>query len=662
MKNNVAIAIVLIALLTYVGNIAFPTEVAGVLTLTGLWTAVNGDDSTFKRTLASCKALKYMVFDQTASYPVEVMQSARHHWQRLDCSNTLAKASTLHDRATGTTSVQRTSTSITNEQKVSHDAKTELEGPDPVSKEEKAIRREQERHVVFCHQIRKATNLIPHKSWGTATKEQQSQWQNGQCEKYGGITPGTIDSDAIRVITESEADVIQVSDKQKSIHGNSRVRVTLEEPKLNDGKTDSAVGDGGESTIGGGDRKEDAVWCYANVKKYNIIPGKSWGTLPINMRDVWKEHACDVIFTLNRRKAYKMVDCPVDQKGNTTLPLIAVMAASTTRKVVRPSPRTMSLFTYLLPSLRTSVDCGFRYLFVMGYDVGDPYHDSENGMSTTRAWIDQHIIKVLGSRNIELSFMPVPVKNTIKKPGPVFIGMARAAYEAGADFMYRLNDDTELVGRWPQRFVNALKSLPPPYGVVGPFCDGNKKILTHDFVHRTHMEIFEMNYYPPALVDWWMDDWVTLVYGFGRTLMVREAEVIHHTGAHGQRYKVDRANERKVSQLVVDGRTQIKKWMLKHETPDRDIEEFDKETKPKYILGRIKMKEWHDPGDKHLHAKPGAVPGGEGGAKPRPGHGPWKRKALPPGLVPLEPERHAGRVHKPWSARKQSPGPRQDRG
>jgi hypothetical protein len=33
------------------------------------------------------------------------------------------------------------------------------------------------------------------------------------------------------------------------------------------------------------------------------------------------------------------------------------------------------------------------------------------------------------------------------------------------------------------------------------------RILTHDFVHRTHLEVFDMDYYPAELQDWWMDDW-----------------------------------------------------------------------------------------------------------------------------------------------------------
>lgn len=88
-------------------------------------------------------------------------------------------------------------------------------------------------------------------------------------------------------------------------------------------------------------------------------------------------------------------------------------------------------------------------------------------------------------------------------PGPVFNSMARAAYELGADYFYRLNDDSEIRGRWPEAYVRTLQALGPPFGVIGPSSYGsNDRILTHDFVHRTHMEIFEMNYYPPELPDW----------------------------------------------------------------------------------------------------------------------------------------------------------------
>ena len=66
------------------------------------------------------------------------------------------------------------------------------------------------------------------------------------------------------------------------------------------------------------------------------------------------------------------------------------------------------------------------------------------------------------------------------------------AWQDGADYLYRVNDDTQFVGGgWPGAAVRLLRRLHPPnLGVVGPRCaEGNTAILTHDLVHRTHLEV-----------------------------------------------------------------------------------------------------------------------------------------------------------------------------
>ena len=179
---------------------------------------------------------------------------------------------------------------------------------------------------------------------------------------------------------------------------------------------------------------------------------------------------------------------------------------------------------------------------------------------------------------IRISLRLVKVNNTLKKPGPVFLEMARAAYDAGANYFYRVNDDTELLANWPSLFVHTIESLGTPFGVVGPSCDqGNQKILTHDFVHRVHMEIFDMNYYPPELTDWWMDDWISLVYGQTRTFKAKDAPVTHHTGAHGQRYTVDHSHESLLGNLVVQGRKTIRQHMLKMDVDEKALQVFDRD-------------------------------------------------------------------------------------
>lgn len=257
------------------------------------------------------------------------------------------------------------------------------------------------------------------------------------------------------------------------------------------------------------------------------------------------------------------------------LPLVAIMAGSTTRRVDLPSTDNIALFTVLLPSLLRSLDCGFRYVYILGFDAGDSFYDSREGMFSVEKWFDREMTSVLKKNGIELTLKAVRVVNELKKPGPVFNTMARAAYELGSDFYYRLNDDSELRGRWPQAYVSTLMGLGRPYGVIGPSSYGsNDRILTHDFVHRTHMEIFEMNYYPPELPDWWMDDWISSIYGRNRTLLSRNIQVQHHYSRHGQRYKVNKKNEHHLAPATARGRQLIRNWMLKN---NLEVEEFDKQ-------------------------------------------------------------------------------------
>lgn len=45
--------------------------------------------------------------------------------------------------------------------------------------------------------------------------------------------------------------------------------------------------------FGNGDRK---VWCHVMKDKYNIIPGQSYGTLPVNMHKQFLHARCDRFF------------------------------------------------------------------------------------------------------------------------------------------------------------------------------------------------------------------------------------------------------------------------------------------------------------------------------------------------------------------------------
>ena len=48
--------------------------------------------------------------------------------------------------------------------------------------------------------------------------------------------------------------------------------------------------------------------------------------------------------------------------------------------------------------------------------------------------------------------------NVLHKPGPIFNFLAAAAFADGADYVYRVNDDTEFRDPWAVRFVAALSA------------------------------------------------------------------------------------------------------------------------------------------------------------------------------------------------------------
>jgi hypothetical protein len=68
-------------------------------------------------------------------------------------------------------------------------------------------------------------------------------------------------------------------------------------------------------------------------------------------------------------------------------------------------------------------------------------------------------------------------------------------------------------------------------------------------------------HYPRELVDWWMDDWVSRVYGRTRTKLLKSVEVIHHSKTYGRRYDVNGSHRHLVDGLVEKGKRQILQYM-----------------------------------------------------------------------------------------------------
>jgi hypothetical protein len=320
-----------------------------------------------------------------------------------------------------------------------------------------------------------------------------------------------------------------------------------------------------------GDAGAECKWMQ---KAYGVEPGKWWGELPSDLQKRWATLACDHKSTVTKAKAVKKEQDPKEPAarperlaGTEALfvdgnnPLVAIVAPCTTRKMTVRALTDLSLFSTLMPSIVKTVVPGFDYLVVVAFDNGDAYLDSTTVQATITAWFETNVAAKLRARNIDATLLLQAYANPLRKPAPVMNAALRTAYDRNAHFFYRINDDTVLDTPWVNQFVKQLNQWGPPYGAVGPTCPhGNTAILTHDFTTRLHLEIFD-SYYPKELTDWYIDDWITRVYGRRRTRRLSPVVVTHRTSAHGTRYTVDKAKAVELPGLVTRGKNRILDWM-----------------------------------------------------------------------------------------------------
>ncbi|KAJ1627432.1 hypothetical protein T492DRAFT_1024879 [Pavlovales sp. CCMP2436] len=313
----------------------------------------------------------------------------------------------------------------------------------------------------------------------------------------------------------------------------------------------------------------------------DMLPGTNWGSMAERDRQVWesldcarnepslaagRRHEIEYIaeFEGTLRQALAARRTRLRKRADPAAPLVvAIGVSSTTRTLSVSAVQELSLFRLMLPSLVRTAQVGFEYWIYIAHDMGDKFFDSAATSRLVVAWCAEHVVGPLRARGIDASVLLLRFNNTVGKPGPVFNYMMAAAAEDGADFLYRINDDTELEGgSWTSQAVEALGRR-NNVGVVGPICfEGNVNILTHDFVHRTHLEIHR-TYYPPVFTDWYMDDWISKVYGPART-QKGPFRVTHHIGAHATRYAVDRAHELALTRELVSGLRLINSFCRAH--------------------------------------------------------------------------------------------------
>lgn len=248
----------------------------------------------------------------------------------------------------------------------------------------------------------------------------------------------------------------------------------------------------------------------------------------------------------------------IQSQIKTKRPIFAIIASTRSRpewKLVSETPLQMHLIQSTARSITPDEVLTWDIHLYVAVDDDDVFWVHDDNISNLRipSWMT-------------LTFAIVPrVPNHIP-----FNEIAQVAYKNDAEYYCRVNDDSSFYTfGWITQGVTALRQFDPPnVGVVGPTCpDGKTSILTHDMVHKTHMEIFHQLYYPPQFHNWFLDDWITFQYQ-KRTIgvdlyMKLENWVVRHRSTL-KRYVHDYKDGKLLPAALDSGRRDILRYLQEH--------------------------------------------------------------------------------------------------
>ena len=192
----------------------------------------------------------------------------------------------------------------------------------------------------------------------------------------------------------------------------------------------------------------------------------------------------------------------------------------------------------MLPTFVDTVSQRFCYHFYIAYDYNDPvlmHPEGRNAFVHSFAKVFNETATVSEIDELDLTFVKC---NHTRSPAWAQNDALMTGYHAGATYLYMINDDTRFLSwHWPQYLTQALAKMNPKnVGISGPnHIHGNTKVLTYNFVHRTHVDIFGY-FYPREFVDWGADVWISEVYqpdNYAKLVQV----AVNHVMNLGTRYE-----------------------------------------------------------------------------------------------------------------------------
>ena len=156
---------------------------------------------------------------------------------------------------------------------------------------------------------------------------------------------------------------------------------------------------------------------------------------------------------------------------------------------------TFPLFTIMLPSFCRTCQSKFQFHFYFAYDYTDELFNDQFQLKVFTD-VFHEVVKLNCPQDVMITLTMIRCSHA-KNPAWAQNDAMMEAYIDNMEYFYRINDDSELIEPgWADIFVDRLKQFNPEnVGVVGPnHHGGNTKILTYDFTHHSHQEIFGFHY------------------------------------------------------------------------------------------------------------------------------------------------------------------------
>ena len=139
------------------------------------------------------------------------------------------------------------------------------------------------------------------------------------------------------------------------------------------------------------------------------------------------------------------------------------------------------------------------------------------------------------------------------------------------EYIWQVNDD--VLTRTDNWVTKSIEGLPADkLGMTGPrdHEDYVPNLITQAFVHRTHMQIFDPMY-PFVFPNWYMDDWMGMVYGEERSPLLPDTFVINTP--HSPRYEFDALGHQYLTIALEQGCLSISNFL--HARGDSDWDQYE---------------------------------------------------------------------------------------